>query len=120
MTITIILGTPACLGPTLDPLAQGFQPLCDCLEMEEAASFTSPLLAVIVLLASFMSKEREIICVYLHNIILTFFLRSEILWYYQISHILKLISTRPNQTQQLLFLEISLDSPPCMEQLHHF
>lgn len=87
--------------------------------MEEAASFTSPLLAVILLLAWFMSKEREIICIYLHNIILVFFLPSEILWYYQISHMLKVTSTRPNQTQQLLFLEIILDSPSCMEQQHH-
>lgn len=93
--------------------------LCNCLEMEEAASFTSHLLAVILLLAWFMSKEREIICIYLPNTILMSFLPSEILWYYQISHILKLTSTRPNQTRQFLFLEITPDSPPSVGQLHH-
>lgn len=41
--------------------------------MEEAASFTSPLQAVMVLLASFMSKEREIICVYITSSSRSFF-----------------------------------------------
>lgn len=42
------------------------------------------------------------------------------LWYYHISHIWKMTSTRTNQTQQCLFLDITLASQPSMPQLHYF
>lgn len=51
-------GEASLAGPTPGPPAQSISPLCECLEMEEAASLISLLLAVISLLEWIMSKER--------------------------------------------------------------
>lgn len=42
------------------------------------------------------------------------------LWYYHINRILRLTPTRAKETQQFLFLDITLASQPSVEQLHYF